>query len=177
MGLRGKECKTHVRSFQDLPLVKIGDEEYFAREDDIIRLVDKHIVTSNITRKLYEDALRTGNNLLNNPGVQTVLLYGAFQETELSLEYDADVANQTRNNILTYPKKTVMGVGDGTILATSTITAGAKWIWEYTRNFPNSKGIKVLEYCSLKNLDVPIYELDEKVTLFFILFLNNWYIF
>lgn len=57
-----------------------------------------------------------------------------------------------------FPESQESTIGDGTVPTYSAITPAFKWAHEYENGLPNSKPVKLIEYCSQYASDKSFYE-------------------
>lgn len=95
-----------------------------------------------------EETKREKANNVEHPGVPMVVIYGAHHMTPFRFKYlenPAVVTEKTDNFYL--PDEITKIIGDSTVLASSSMTPGIKWVYEHL-NGKTTIPTKLVEYCS-----------------------------
>ena len=66
---------------------------------------------------------------LENPGVPTIIIYAASMSTSAKYFYDNDPWEYALEQQFYFSDFVEKQLGDGSILATSSLTAGIKWLY------------------------------------------------
>jgi hypothetical protein len=66
--------------------------------------------------------------------------------------------SDTLENRFVNPDKVVNQMGDGTVLAASSIAPGIKWAWEHSQGHTNAKPVNLIELCSEYNQRESVYD-------------------
>jgi hypothetical protein len=104
---------------------------------------------------------------LDNPQVQTVILYSNMLNTDHKFFWDYNPRTKTEgaNPDFAEPSYVHKSMGDGTVVTSSTLIAGLKWAFEHDKQeTPNSKPIIFAELCSVKNPKSSVYQSPRTVT-------------
>ena len=79
----------------------------------------------------YLESLDEGLRDLVNPGVPTIIVYGAYAETGRKFIYNNDPKEYAKQQLFYFPDLDEQSLGDYSILALSAITPGIKWNYEF----------------------------------------------
>ena len=97
-----------------------------------------------------EKAARTDYDKLPNPGVETIVMYSTIVRTPKKYFFNLSPAtkSKTEGSSFVIADTVIEGMGDGTVLATSSITPALKWASEYEKKVPGAKPITLAEICT-----------------------------
>lgn len=120
-----------------------------------------YVTLNGMRLDMYKDALKSGINKIENPGVGTYVIFSSFYDTDFGLVYNSNPKDKTLNNEFSSPDKVIAVRGDKTVLAVSSLLPAFKWMWEYDHKKENAKPIKIIEHCSQFNRNKNIYDKME----------------
>jgi hypothetical protein len=105
--------------------------------------------------------IRPDYDRLDNPGVETVIIYSGLANTEKEFEWDYDPTTITKaeNPNFAEPTETKYELGDGSVILAASLAAGMKWAYEFDQqDNPDAKPIIFAELCSVKNPKSSVYQ-------------------
>jgi hypothetical protein len=110
---------------------------------------------------------RADYDRLDNPEVQTVIIYSNMLNTDHKFYWDYNPRSKTEgaNPDFAHPTYVHKSLGDSIVVTSSTLIAGLKWAFEHDKQqTPNSKAIVFAELCSVKNPKSSVYQSPFTVT-------------
>ena len=110
----------------------------------------------------YLESQEEGLMDLVNPGVPTIIVYGAYAETGRKFIYNNDPKEYAKQQLFYFPDVVENSWGDDTVLALSATTAGIKWNYEFQNKEKGAKPVKFFEMCSNYNQTFNIFDTNEK---------------
>ena len=108
---------------------------------------------------LYNKDGRKTYDRLENPGVETVVIYSSISKTQSGFEYKANPkprADKSSSGFIN-PDSETSSLGDGTVLTSSALLAPFKWAYEYENKVAGAKPIIFAEVCSTHNRASDVY--------------------
>lgn len=114
---------------------------------------------------IYEQAKDNRFATLENLGVQTNILFSTSLPTYSKIHYYNDPKTKTNDGKIYDPDKVEYAPGDGSVLATSALTAAIKWADEFMfKRVSGAKPVTFIEACSKYNEKKSIFQENKKVT-------------
>lgn len=114
--------------------LKVGDKLYYSNEESTAEAIKENIRPHSVERLLdyIDETKRNKADNVEHPGVPMVILYAAHELTPFQFEYYSNPAVVTEaSDDFYYPDSITKSVGDSTVLASSSMTPGIKWIYEH----------------------------------------------
>eukprot|EP00331_Platyophrya_macrostoma_P012934 CAMPEP_0176416888 /NCGR_PEP_ID=MMETSP0127-20121128/6587_1 /TAXON_ID=938130 /ORGANISM="Platyophrya macrostoma, Strain WH" /LENGTH=655 /DNA_ID=CAMNT_0017796995 /DNA_START=244 /DNA_END=2211 /DNA_ORIENTATION=+ len=150
---RPKECFMGITDLAKEPVAVINNASYYANHSSYIDLLQNHFTLNDIKaiEGMTNDSHSSGVQLMPNPNVPIVYIYGTHLATELKNEWNYCPENLTSVGKYAFPSTIHTGLGDGTVEVSYALTIAMKWAWEHQHDIPNAKPIKIAEYCSSYN--------------------------
>jgi len=120
--------------------------------------------------KLYQYSKDPRFANLDNPGVQTSIVYATQIDTIYKIIYNSSPKPIVENDEYYAPDTTINESGDGVVLTGSAIVPGIKWASEFDSKVAGAKPVNLVELCSDYNQRTSVFENQDSKTV-----LNNAY--
>lgn len=144
-----KNCSEYFINFLKEPIVKILKENFYAKKDDFLKLIKNFSLVGNDSLEIYDEILKHKLNNLENPNVETIIIFTSFYDTIKKITYKKNPREQTQmQQDFFWDEEISYGKGDGNVLTSSVLVPASKWIWEFKNKKSNAKKIKIIEICS-----------------------------
>jgi hypothetical protein len=159
----GMSCTSGISDYSDFGKV-VND---VVHDENIGHTLDAYSYYT-YAKLLFDGAdKRADYDRLDNPQVQTVIIYSNMASTDKWFYWDYNPRTQTEANPPNFAKPTTIKqeLGDSFVVTSSTLVAGFKWAYEHDmQTTPNSKPIIFAELCSIKNPKSNVYQSGTSVT-------------
>jgi lecithin-cholesterol acyltransferase len=114
--------------------LKVADKLYYATEESTAEAIRDNIREHGVQRILdyIDETKREHGDNVDHPGVPMVVVYAAHEYTPFQFEYYKNPAVVTEaSDDFYYPDVITKAIGDSTVLASSAMAPGIKWIYEH----------------------------------------------
>ncbi len=165
---RPDNCALHMYNWSSIPVANVMGKEFQIDSDDIGDLFENYVdtIAPDDYTSFVQDANTNHIYLLQNPGVPVTIVYDGHLKTEQTFTWHYDPKEHTSTDNFAFPNITTYTQGDGTVPVTSSLLPGMKWSWEFENNVhtnsSNPKPVKFVEFCSIYNNKVTIYDKIEE---------------
>ena len=146
--IRSNKC---LIGMEELNIIGGVDKEILT-VDNISEMFNKHSFFE-MAGKLFEKESQGGYDNMQNPGVETVIIYSSMLNTPKEYHYSkSPKTSTTKEDSGFYPADKIRyTLGDETVLASSSLLPGFKWAYEYSTNQAGAKPVVFAELCSVVN--------------------------
>lgn len=146
---RPNNCLLLMSDLKD-HFLKVEGKTYDAQEASLKAAISENIEAGAAKTLLsfVDETKRPKAINVEHPGVPVVILYGAHTKGPYQLTYNRNprtVVTETQD--FYFPEEISTTVGDGTVVASSAMAPGVKWVWEH-HNGKVPHPTKMVEYCS-----------------------------
>ncbi|EAR82529.1 lecithin-cholesterol acyltransferase (macronuclear) [Tetrahymena thermophila SB210] len=158
-------CQSGLINLFEQEILNIKNQTFKSNNEDLISILNNFTLDdASKYIKLYNKSLKAeGLNKLKNPGVPTAIIFGGILETTISLNYNENPKDKLSvNKDFYFPESQSFTIGDGTVPTYSAITPAFKWAFEFDNQSPNSKPVKLIEYCSKHASNESFYDNTSK---------------
>ena len=153
---RTSKCITSMQEFESLGDIN-GEKITVSNMRDILQ---KYSYNPNVARLFDGPTSRKNYDQMTNPGVETVVIYSNILETTKSMSWSSNPKLTTIREDSGYnmANKIQSHMGDGTVLASSTLVPAFKWAYEFQKQQAGAKPVIFAEVCATKNQKGSVYQ-------------------
>ncbi|CAD8112423.1 unnamed protein product [Paramecium sonneborni] len=151
---RSNHCQLLIHDMSE-HFLKVVNKLYYSTDESTREAINDNINSDEAKQILdyFDETARPKANNVDHPGVPMVIVYAAHEKTPFQFKYNKQpqpIVDSTED--FYFPDHISKANGDGTVLASSSMTPGIKWIYEHQHGL-TSNPTKLVEYCSQYNGD------------------------